>query len=116
MATYAKESGVQVHITAATRRANRRGARGGGRERARAVLGDAVFGTGDTTLSAALGLLLESRGLTVATWNRPRVVEAASAITDTNGSSQYFLGGVVAYTREAKAAMASTHALWKPTD
>jgi nicotinamide-nucleotide amidase len=105
VATYAKESGVQVHITATSADADAAGALADQAEqRARAVLDDAVFGTGDTTLSVALGLLLESRGLTAATMESVTGGQVASAITDTNGSSQYFLGGVVAYTREAKAA------------
>jgi nicotinamide-nucleotide amidase len=105
VATYAKESGVQVHITAESADARRAESLADEAERrARQVLGSAVFGVGDTTLSAALGSLLESGDLCAATMESVTGGQVASAITDTAGSSTYFRGGVVAYTREAKAA------------
>jgi nicotinamide-nucleotide amidase len=104
VATYAKPNGVQVHITA-------RGDDGATSERllseaegqVRALLGKAVFASGDATLAEVVGALLRKRGLTLAIMESATGGALSSLITDVDGSSEYFLGGVVAYTREVKA-------------
>lgn len=105
VATYAKANGVQVHVTA----------RGSTVEKSRALLdevetrlrdrlGDAVFGTGDATLSSVVGTLALERGLEIGVMESATGGEVASMITNTPGSSAYFRGGIVAYTKEAKIA------------
>lgn len=50
----------------------------------------------------SVGTLLESRGLTLCTAESCTGGLIASLVTDIPGSSAYFLGGVVAYSNEAK--------------
>jgi nicotinamide-nucleotide amidase len=105
VATYAKESGVQIHITAVADDSNAaRDLADQAERRAREILGEAVFGMGDTTLSSALGALLLDRNMMVSVLESATGGQVANAITDTAGSSAYFAGGIVAYTHEAKAA------------
>ncbi len=103
VATYAKRNGVQVHITARAPTAG--DAETLAREaevRVRKVLDGAVFGTGDVTLSEVVGHELARRGLTLATMESCSAGELANLITNTPGASDYFPGGIVAYTRETK--------------
>jgi PncC family amidohydrolase len=58
-------------------------------------------------LEEELGNLLRSRGLKLATAESCTGGLIASRITDIPGSSDYFLGGIVAYAYEAKVAMLS---------
>ncbi|GAC1445758.1 MAG: CinA family nicotinamide mononucleotide deamidase-related protein [Chloroflexota bacterium] len=103
IATYAKQTGVQVHITA-------RAADGftaqdlvtDAERRLRAILGDAVFGVNDSTLSSSVGQIMAGRGLTVAVMESCTGGELSSMFTDIPGSSAYFLGGMVAYDRKIK--------------
>jgi len=68
----------------------------------REIFGDRVYGTDDELLESVVGRLLASRGETVATAESCTGGLVGSRITDVSGSSGYFLGGVVAYTRDAK--------------
>jgi nicotinamide-nucleotide amidase len=105
IATYAKENGVQVHITARADTLEEAGELADDSERAvRERLAEAVFGTGDDTLSTVVGRLLRERGWKLASIESCTGGELANAITDTAGSSDYYVGGIVAYTLEAKAA------------
>ncbi len=105
VATYAKESGVQVHISA---RADTPGAAQElvkeTESRVRGLLGKAVFGHADDTLSSIVGETLKARRATLAVMESASGGDLASLITNNPGSSEYFLGGVVAYTRDAKSA------------
>ncbi len=56
-------------------------------------------------LQAELGELLRTRGLKLATAESCTGGLIASRITDIPGSSDYFLGGIVAYAYEAKVAI-----------
>lgn len=105
VATYAKENGVEVHMTA----------RAGTLEQAeqlaneaetelRRRLGDAIFGTARDTLAVIVCRALESRGSTLAVMESATGGELSSMITDTPGSSRCFIGGVVAYSAKLKAA------------
>lgn len=103
VATYAKSNGVQVHVTArATTAGEAEELAQEAEHRLRSVLGGAVFGTGDATLSQVVGDQLRSRGLTLATMESCSAGEAANLITNTPGASDYFPGGIVAYTKETK--------------
>jgi nicotinamide-nucleotide amidase len=66
------------------------------------LFGDRIFGLDNDSLESVVGLLLASRGETVATGESCTGGLLASRITDVSGSSAYFLGGVVAYSRESK--------------
>ncbi len=68
-------------------------------------LGPVVYGEGTDTMESVVGGLLTERGLTVATAESCTGGLIAERFTDVPGSSAYFLGGVVSYSNEAKAAM-----------
>ena len=74
-------------------------------ERVREVLGSKIFGTDNETLGDVLGILLRDRGLTVATAESCTGGLVAKRLTDSAGSSDYFLGGVVAYSNESKTGL-----------
>ncbi|MBM4410994.1 MAG: competence/damage-inducible protein A [Chloroflexi bacterium] len=73
-------------------------------EQARAILGHAVWGVDDETLAAAIGNMLREQGLTIALMESATGGAIASAITDVDGSSDYFKGSLVTYATEAKIA------------
>jgi nicotinamide-nucleotide amidase len=72
--------------------------------RVREELGDIVYGTDDKTLEAVVGRLLRERGLTLATAESLTGGLLGGRITGIPGASDYYLGGVVAYATDAKAA------------
>lgn len=57
------------------------------------------------SLEIQVGRLLQERGLTLALAESCTGGLLSSRITDVPGSSEYFLGGVVAYAYEAKVAL-----------
>jgi PncC family amidohydrolase len=61
-------------------------------------------------LEVSLGIFLRQRGLKLAVAESCSGGLLASHITDIPGSSDYFIGGVVAYAYEAKAAL--LHVSW----
>lgn len=73
--------------------------------RVREILGDKVFGTGSADMAEALGDLLRSKGLTVATAESCTGGLIAKRLTDIPGSSDYMVGGVVAYSNELKTRL-----------
>jgi nicotinamide-nucleotide amidase len=74
--------------------------------RARALLGDALFGEGEgATLEAVVGALLAERGLTLAVAESCTGGEVCGRITSVPGASRYFPGGVVAYANERKTQL-----------
>jgi len=68
-------------------------------------LGVLVYGEGDETLEAVVGGLLRERGATVAVAESCTGGMLGERITAVPGSSDYFLGGVVAYANAAKTAL-----------
>ena len=68
----------------------------------REIFGDAAFGLDDDTLEAVVGRLLVSKGATIATAESCTGGLLASRLTDVSGSSSYFMGGAIAYSRQAK--------------
>ncbi len=104
LATYAKDDGIHVRL----------GAKAGDRETAlrmiedleakvRGILGTFIYGTDNETLSQVCGELLKAKGLSLAAIESCSGGSLSNAMTDVPGSSAYFKGGIVAYTREAKA-------------
>ncbi len=73
-------------------------------EEARAILGPAIWGVDDDTLSAAVGNMLREQGLTLALMESATGGAIASALTDVEGASDYFKGSLVTYATEAKIA------------
>jgi nicotinamide-nucleotide amidase len=73
--------------------------------RIREELGDIVYGTDDDSLETVVGRLLRERGLTLATAESLTGGLLGGRITGIAGSSDYYLGGVVAYATDAKASL-----------
>jgi nicotinamide-nucleotide amidase len=74
-------------------------------ERVRARIGDYVFGEGAATMEAVVEELLRTRGWKLATAESVTGGLVAQRLTNVAGSSQVFVGALVAYTLEAKQAM-----------
>jgi PncC family amidohydrolase len=64
----------------------------------------------ETSLEHSLGVLLRSRRLTLAAAESCTGGLVSDRITNVPGSSEYFIGGVVAYAYEAKVAL--LHVSW----
>lgn len=65
-------------------------------------LGNLIFGTGDTSIAAALGALLVERNLTVGTAESCTGGYIAHLITAVPGSSRYFEGAMLTYSNRLK--------------
>jgi len=74
-------------------------------EAIRARLGALVYGEGEETLELAVANLLRERGVRVAVAESCTGGLIATKLTDVPGSSEYFMGGVVAYADAAKQAL-----------
>jgi nicotinamide-nucleotide amidase len=68
----------------------------------RRALGDAVYGSGDTSMEAVIGGLLTVRRLTIAVAESCTGGLVCDRLTDVPGSSRYVHGGVVAYHNQLK--------------
>ena len=71
----------------------------------RETLGDIIYGIDTDSLENTVFMLLAERGLTLATAESCTGGLLAKRLTDIPGSSQVFLGGVVAYSIESKTAL-----------
>jgi nicotinamide-nucleotide amidase len=71
----------------------------------REELGEIVYGVDDEMLEAAVGRLLGERDRTLATAESLTGGLLGGRVTAVAGASDYYLGGVVAYATEAKAAL-----------
>jgi len=121
LAVYAKPDGIHLRLTA----------KAGSKEEAEemiarreddmgSILGESTWGHDDETLESVVGTLLVEKGLTLATMESCTGGLLANTITDVPGSSNYFKGGLVAYTNEAKisygvdAMLIATHGAVSP--
>ena len=65
-------------------------------------LGDSLFGTDDDTMESVVGKLLQSQGKILATAESCSGGLIGHKITTVPGSSNYFAGGVIAYSNDLK--------------
>jgi nicotinamide-nucleotide amidase len=77
----------------------------------KAILGQAIWGFDDDILEVLIGNMLRERKLSLATMESCTGGLLASTITDVPGSSDYFKGGLVAYSAQTKAAFGVDAAL-----
>lgn len=68
-------------------------------------LGDAVYGEDSDTLEAVVGRLLKNKHLTIGVAESLTGGLMMHRITNVSGSSDYFLGGTVAYSNELKVTL-----------
>ena len=100
---YARPGEVELKIMA--KAASRHAAQklvNGVEKKIRARLGKKIFGTGDETLAWAAGRLLRAQRKTLSTAESCTGGLLSSLITDEPGSSDYYLGGLTAYSNEIK--------------
>ena len=102
---YAKPDGIHLRITAkAASNEEARGMIARHEDKVRSLIGDIIWGFDEETLEGIVGKLLSEKGLTLATMESCTGGLLSNMITDVPGSSEYFKGGFVTYTNEAKAA------------
>jgi nicotinamide-nucleotide amidase len=105
LAIYAKTDGIHVRLTAKAESEDQAAAMISQLEaKVSSLIGDTVWGYDDETLEGITGKLLHEKGLTLATMESCTGGLLADTITDVPGSSEYFRGGFVTYTNEAKIA------------
>ncbi|MGH2442277.1 MAG: competence/damage-inducible protein A [Chloroflexota bacterium] len=105
IATYAKSTGVEVHLAA--RGDDTEGAQvllAGAAREVRQRLGETVYGEGNGSLAQAVGRILRQRGLTISTMESVTGGELSSMLADVPGISSNFIGGIIAYNRDVKEA------------
>jgi nicotinamide-nucleotide amidase len=71
-------------------------------EEARRILGPTVWGTDEHSLAGAVGQMLKEQGLSIALMESATGGAVGSALTDIDGSSNYFAGSLVCYSAQAK--------------
>jgi nicotinamide-nucleotide amidase len=112
LAVYAKPDGIHLRLTAKdSDRDNAHRLIAEAEGRLVGILGQAIWGYDDDTMEALVGEMLRERRFTLATMESCSGGLLASTITDVAGSSDYFKGGLVAYTAEAKAEYGVDRAL-----
>jgi len=105
LGTYAKPDGIHLRVLARCGTAEEaQGLLAGAEAEIRRVLGDYIWGVDDDTLEGVVGRLLADRGLKLATMESCTGGLLAAALTETPGSSDYYVGGFVTYSNEAKVA------------
>ncbi|MBI2756265.1 MAG: competence/damage-inducible protein A [Chloroflexi bacterium] len=103
LATYAKNDGVHLRLTAKAATANEaRALLDDFEPRVRERVGRWVYGDETASFPAVVGALLRERGLTLTTAESATGGHLAALVAEAPGASDYFLGGYVAYTRGAK--------------
>ncbi len=102
---YAKIDGIQLRITAKGDSAGRcRRLIAPVEDEIIRILGPSVWGYDDDTLPVSIGRTLRERGQTLATMESCTGGLLASTITDAEGASDYFRGGLVTYATPEKIA------------
>jgi nicotinamide-nucleotide amidase len=105
LALYAKMDGIQLRLTAKSpKRAEAEKMIAQASSNLKAILGQAIWGFDEDILEVLVGNMLRERKLSLATMESCTGGLLASTITDVPGSSDYFKGGLVAYSAQTKAA------------
>lgn len=95
--------GIKVRLTAkAASREAAESAIAAEEAEVRKLLGPALFGADDETMETSVGRLLIDRGLTLAVAESLTGGLVGSRLTEADGASEFFAGGVVAYATEVK--------------
>lgn len=68
-------------------------------------LGPIIFGLDDETLEEVVGMLLKQHGLTLSLAESCTGGLTSKKITDIPGSSDYFIGGIISYSNDAKISL-----------
>ena len=71
-------------------------------EESRRILGPSVWGVDEESIAAAVGPMLLEHDLTLALMESATGGALGNALTDVDGASRYFKGGLVAYSEQAK--------------
>jgi nicotinamide-nucleotide amidase len=112
LALYAKIDGIQLRLTAKSRqRAKAEEMIARAESNLKTILGQAIWGFDEDILEVLVGNMLRERKLSLATMESCTGGLLASTITDVPGSSDYFKGGLVAYSAQTKAAFGVDAAL-----
>lgn len=94
---------IQLHIRGEGRTEDEAGAIAAGvAQKVAAELGDRIYSWADEPLQAVIGGLLQERGLKLCVAESCTGGLLAEKITETPGSSAYFVGGFVSYAEQAK--------------
>jgi nicotinamide-nucleotide amidase len=110
LATYAKSDAIDVRITAKAETAEEAGQQVAEMEvRVRQLFGHHIFGTDKDTLQGVIGKLLQARQQSLAVMESLTGGLLSSTITDVPNSSQYVIGGIVAYSTQLKEQMGVPH-------
>ena len=102
MGIYVRPDGIHIRLAAKGRAGDAREALDKRDAEVRRVLGEKVWGVDEDTLEGVVGRLLVERGFTLAAMESLTGGLLAHTITNVPGSSRYFLGGIVAYSNQAK--------------
>jgi nicotinamide-nucleotide amidase len=106
LATYAKSDGIHLRITAkAATEAEALGRIEAFEPRVQERVGSFFYGYEADSFPAVVGSLLREHGLTLAVAESATGGRLADLITEAPGASDYFRGGVVVYSREAKLGL-----------
>jgi len=109
-ATYAKADGIDVRITAkADSSEEAEKMVSAMEEQTRQLLGHHIFGTDKATLQGVIGDLLQAREQSLAVMESITGGFLTNTITNVPNSSQYFIGGVTAYSVKVKEQMGVSH-------
>ena len=106
LAPYAKDSEVMLRLTAkAASKEEAEALMGPVLQKVRQVLGDIIYGVDTGSLENTAAGLLIGRGMTLAAAESCSGGLFSKRLTDIPGASKFFMGGVVAYTEEAKTSL-----------
>jgi competence/damage-inducible protein CinA-like protein len=106
LATYAKQDGIHLRLTAKSpTREEATALLAAFEPRVRERVSDWVYGDEAASFPAVVGAMLRAKGLKLATAESATGGQLASLITEAPGASDYFVAGYVTYSAEAKRAL-----------
>jgi nicotinamide-nucleotide amidase len=106
LATYAKNDGIYLRITAKAKTKEKAQELINQREDdIREILDEYIWGTDSESLEGIVGKLLLSKKLTLSTMESYTGGFLANVITNVPGSSKYFAGGLISYNETSRAAL-----------